>query len=140
MDTLIGIEKMVIINGEEIKIKQLGLKHLFRFVSILKKAKIVGYFMQLMTDLNSVEEETEEEKRVKYLQVVFNLIFELVEAEGEIYEFIASIVGKKKEDVENMPLDAFVKVVEAVFTSKDLTDFFSAVQRVLSKQTDQKTV
>ncbi|MGM7634161.1 hypothetical protein [Bacillus sp. Hm123] len=134
MEALIRDEKKIMINGEEIKVKSLGLQHLFTFIKILKKAGIVNYFSKLVGDLQNQEGKTEEEKRGDLLGIVFNLVFSLIESESEIYALVASLIGKEEKDVKELPLDSFVEIVEMIATSKDLKSFFKAVQKMLGKQ------
>lgn len=147
MEALIRDEKKVVVNGEEIKVKALGLQHLFKFIKILKRAGVVSYFLKLMRDFQEEEpsEGTEtdqeakaEERQGKLLGIVFDLVFSLVESETEIYDLIAMLIGKDEQVVKDLPLDSFVDIVEMIFTSKDLKAFFKAVQRILGKQ-DQVT-
>ncbi|RJS60115.1 hypothetical protein [Bacillus sp. PK3_68] len=143
MEALIRDEKKVVVNGEEIKVKSLGLQHLFKFIKILKRAGVVSYFLKLMRDFQE-EEPTEgtetdqetkaEERQGKMLGIVFDLVFSLVESETEIYDLIATLIGKDEQVVKDLPLDSFVDIVEMIFTSKDLKAFFKAVQRILGKQ------
>lgn len=52
MENLIHEPTKVTINGEEHKVKRLGLQHMFQFIRVLKSAGIVHQFSQIIRDLD----------------------------------------------------------------------------------------
>lgn len=77
--------------------------------------------------------EREADRRERMIQTALNLIFSMDGAEKDIYALLGSLIGMKEEETKELPLDATVDILEAIFKAPDLKSFFKAVKRLLPK-------
>ena len=141
LNELVHTAPSITVDGKEYQVKRLGLKHIFAFIKILQQARIVNQFADMMADLRPKEgEEDTDERKGRAVGVAMNLIFSLVEAETDIYGFIALITGMTKEQAEDLPLEALVDLVMAIVDAPDIGAFTKAVQAAIQKRAPKVTV
>lgn len=154
MEALVHTNPSITVDGVEYPVQRLGLKHMVTFIKVLKGARIVNQFADMMKDMQVKEpeeaaegeeadpealaaqlEERQAAAKDRALGAGLNMIFALVEADAEIYQLVASLTGMKKEDAENLPLDKTMELVEIIVDAPDIRAFTEAVQKFLNRKT-----
>jgi len=65
------------------------------------------------------------------IDIVSVILESLEKCEQPLYKFLGSLIGMTKEEVAELPGADFLKLLEEVFTSEDMKDFFKAALRLL---------
>lgn len=131
LENLIEDPKKILNGDEKLTISRLGIKHIFKFINILKKGGVVNKFFTIIQDLQKDSVETEEERRAQALQAAVEMIFSLSEAESEIYDFIGALIGKDEKFASELPLEVLPEIIANIIDSSDLKAFFKSVQKFL---------
>lgn len=128
MKELLHQPNKIVVDGKEYTQERLQVLHIFSFVKVLKQAKIVNYFGQLINDFMG-EEITREEQ----VAAAINLVMTLVEAETEIYDLFGKLIGISGDEFKKLPPEVLIDVIENIMNAPDLKAFFKALGRLLPK-------
>jgi hypothetical protein len=90
-------------------------------------------YQRELAEWKAEEPERQAAKRDRMVQTALNLIFSMEGAENEVYALLGSLIGMPKEDTKDLPLDATVDILEAIFKAPDLKSFFNAIKKLLPK-------
>lgn len=128
MKELLHQPNKIVVDGKEYTQERLQVLHIFSFVKVLKQAKIVNYFGQLINDFMG-EEITKEEQ----IAAAVNLVLTLVDAETEIYDLFGKLIGVSGDEFKKLPPEVLIDVIENIINAPDLQAFFKALGRLLPK-------
>lgn len=128
MKELLYQPNKIVVDGKEYKQERLQVLHVFSFIKVLKKARIVNYFGQIINDFMG-EEITREEQ----VAAAVNLVLTLVDAETEIYDLFGNLVGVSGDEFKKLPPEVLIDVIENIMDAPDLKAFLKALGRLLPK-------
>ena len=128
----------------ENKIRKLTRKDRKTFGKLIKtladktgKKKLIGMVPRESTKPEGdegIEEELPEDSAAKILSLAHDILQQILEfAEEDISEWFADLLGKTKEEYDNLDFDIEMDVVEQLLESKGFTGFFSRGSQVYSK-------
>lgn len=103
--------------------RKLNTSDLFKFLRILRKAKIDKEIHELV---NSIGDEADE--REVGIKAVITSLMSIPDAECEIYDFIGGLCGK--DNIAELPIDEFFGILKAISEENDLKTFFGSALRM----------
>ncbi|OMH20081.1 hypothetical protein AC231_04655 [Clostridium pasteurianum] len=105
--------------------RKLKTSDLFSLSRIFKKMDIKDEIKTLTRDITGLSEE-EKIKISQELQVNLSILFieNIGNAEKEVYKLFASLTDKTAEEIENMDLDKFFKLIQELFNQEGFENFF----------------
>lgn len=74
------------------------------------------------------------------LEIASLLIEHIPDCRDELYGFLASLSGKKKEDVAALPMLTFVRMIRDVVRKDEFRDFFGALTGFLNSENSASSI
>lgn len=103
--------------------RKLNTSDLFKFLRIMRKAKIDKEIHDLINGLGD-----EADEREVGIKAVIGAIMSVPDAECEIYDFVGGIA--EQDDIAELPLDEFFGLLKAISKENDLKSFFDSALRM----------
>lgn len=125
---------------ETIEIRPLSAKDIFPMVKIIRKIGLNDFGKCFEPEeINAITATfsggTEELTRMVGMNVVLKIVDVILEnlpAVGEeVFMFLASLTGKTKTEVEDLPMDVFFNLVVDVLKREEFVGFMKAVSKLL---------
>lgn len=106
--------------------RKLKTSDLFSLSRILKNMDIKDEIKTLARDITGLSED-EKVKISEELQVNLSILFieNIGNAEIEVYKLFANLTDKTAEEIENMDLDKFFKLIQELFNQEGFENFLS---------------
>ena len=115
------------INEQEYTVRKLKTKDIGHLSRIL--SKIEFNIKDYMTEVNNKKKLDEKEIQKFGFQIAVNMLDHLLKnyhkAEDDIAVWVADLLGVKKEEFEDMPIDTIYKVFQELAANNNLMDFFN---------------
>lgn len=121
----------ITIDGVETELRRLSISTSFKLISLINKIgtdRAVAVFSTVIKELT-------EDRKEGALGAVFAVLQNVEEAQSEFYDFIAHLLGIKKEQVGDLPIETYVALFGGVKNHPDLEVFIKAVKAMLPKKT-----
>jgi len=116
-------------------IRQIKSSDVIKMTSILSKVGIRNFKdifdKETLAKFNDKEADRNELALSVGIDIVSVILESLEKCEQPLYKFLGSLIGMTKEEVAELPGADFLKLLEEVFTSEDMKDFFKAALRLL---------
>jgi hypothetical protein len=107
----------------------LTVKHLFPFLKLMKALQIKDEMKNIMSNRVDVSGLSDEEKETvmqdKGIELMFGLIEKMPNAEKEIKTFLSIYAEKSLDDIEALPVEAFIELVKQLFREPAFKSFFT---------------
>ncbi len=126
---------------ETIEIRPLSAKDIFPMVKIIRKIGLNDFGKCFEPEeINAItatfsggtEEELARMVGMNVILKIVDVILEHLPAVGEeVFVFIASLTGKTKTEVEDLPMDVFFNLVVDVLKREEFVGFMKAVSKLL---------
>ena len=118
---------------ETIEIRPLSAKDIFPMVKIIRKCFEPEEINAITATFSGgTEEELARMVGMNVVLKIVDMILEHLPAVGEeVFLFIASLIGKTKMEVEDLPMDVFFNLVVDVLKREEFVGFMKAVSRLV---------
>jgi hypothetical protein len=121
METIIAKTPTVEIDGTKYEMNRLTTVDAFTFLGVIKKVGLAKT-IAAVTSFNENKGNNE-----AILGAALSLFLNLQEAQDELFTFFAKLLKTEKSEVEALPIDALVTIIQAVLDHPDLKAFTKAV-------------
>lgn len=106
--------------------RKLNTSDLFKFLRIMRKAKIDKEIHDLISGMG--DEADERDEREVGIKAVIGAVMSVPDAECEIYDFIGGIA--ERDDIAELPLNEFFNLLGEIARENDLNSFFGSALRM----------
>ncbi|MGN0179576.1 MAG: hypothetical protein ACI4DY_09070 [Monoglobaceae bacterium] len=103
--------------------RKLNTSDLFKFLRIMRKAKIDKEIHDLISSMGD-----EADEREVGIKAVIGAIMSVPDAECEIYDFIGGVA--ERDDIAELPLNEFFNILSEIARENDLKSFFGSALRM----------
>lgn len=103
--------------------RKLNTSDLFKFLRIMRKAKIDEEIHDLISGIGD-----EADEREIGIKAVIGAVMSVPDAECEIYDFIGGIA--ERDDIAELPLNEFFDLLGEIARENDLNSFFDSALRM----------
>ena len=120
--------------------RKINLGDTFKMARIIKDGNLIESIKRSFAEGKTSEDATEKEKEDKQEQIGINLIMDIFAAcandkvEEQVYDLLAGITEKKKEDIQNQSLDTTLEEISKIAEENNIVNFlksaFGAAQRL----------
>lgn len=127
------------------EIRPLNARDIFPMTKIIRKIGLKDFGkcfepeeIKAITDTfsqNSEEKNTKDLAEIVGVSVVLKIVDIILEhlpdAGEEVFDFIAGLIGRTKDEVATLPMDVFFELLVDVFKRKEFVGFMKAVSRLV---------
>lgn len=115
--------------------RKLNTSDVLKFARIMKYSGIKSKILDLFDEAQGLDITDIENPKVK--EFGFKAVMEVIEAiasekvEGELYEFLAGVTEKTKEEIEEQEFTATIDDIKAIARENNLLDFFKSSSKLI---------